>query len=220
MPLVGSPFGASGPWGGMASSPSSSQMMTDPGFLAAHQQAMMIAKQAYQYAVAQQAMAAAADEWERGSAISGFTTTGGGGGTVPQGYFGQMAGFNGGMGWSGMPVMFPTSARSVYAGSAASDIGGGGWGARSAYGEAFGPTDRNSRSSVFLQQQPSAGPGLRPPYGQRSESTGNMGGSSGAMARPGMGPRPRTTTAPSNTPLPPQHSKANRTAPPSSWKAT
>jgi hypothetical protein len=44
----------------------------DPNFLAAHQHAMMIAKQAYQMAVAQQAMAAAADEWERGSAVGGF----------------------------------------------------------------------------------------------------------------------------------------------------
>ena len=34
----------------------------DPAFLAAHQQAMAYAKQAYQMAVAQQAMAAAADE--------------------------------------------------------------------------------------------------------------------------------------------------------------
>jgi hypothetical protein len=40
--------------------------------MAAHQQAMMFAKQAYQMAVAQQAMAAAAEEWERGSALSGI----------------------------------------------------------------------------------------------------------------------------------------------------
>ena len=47
--------------------------MVDPRVFAVHQQAMMIAKQTYQLAVAQQAMRDAADEWERGSAISGFT---------------------------------------------------------------------------------------------------------------------------------------------------
>ena len=47
--------------------------MFDPRVFAVHQQAMMIAKQTYQLAVAQQAMRDAADEWERGSAISGWT---------------------------------------------------------------------------------------------------------------------------------------------------
>jgi len=50
--------------------------MVDPRVFAVHQQAMMIAKQTYQLAVAQQAMRDAADEWERGSAISGFTSGG------------------------------------------------------------------------------------------------------------------------------------------------
>ncbi|KAJ6530674.1 hypothetical protein B0H19DRAFT_1273665 [Mycena capillaripes] len=45
---------------------------SDPNFYAAHQQAMMIAKHAYQMAVAQQAMAAAGEEWERGSSVGGF----------------------------------------------------------------------------------------------------------------------------------------------------
>ncbi len=67
----------------------------DPAFLAAHQQAMAYAKQAYQMAVAQQAMAAAADEWERGSTVGGF----GGGGSVYGGSqmgssFGMMGGMN------------------------------------------------------------------------------------------------------------------------------
>jgi serine/arginine repetitive matrix protein 2 len=46
--------------------------MVDPRVFMAHQQAMLIAKQTYQLAVAQQAMRDAADEWERGSAISGW----------------------------------------------------------------------------------------------------------------------------------------------------
>ena len=49
----------------------------DPAFLAAHQQAMLVAKQAYQFAVAQQAMQAAGDEWERGSNVSAFAGPGG-----------------------------------------------------------------------------------------------------------------------------------------------
>jgi hypothetical protein len=51
--------------------------MFDPRVIAVHQQAMMIAKQTYQLAVAQQAMRDAAEEWERGSAISGWTGGGG-----------------------------------------------------------------------------------------------------------------------------------------------
>jgi len=47
--------------------------MVDPRVFAVHQQAMMIAKQTYQLAVAQQAMRDAAEEWERGSAISGWS---------------------------------------------------------------------------------------------------------------------------------------------------
>ena len=42
---------------------------TDPQLLAAQQHAMMAARQAYQLAVAQQAMQAAGDEWERGSTL-------------------------------------------------------------------------------------------------------------------------------------------------------
>ncbi|KAI0027756.1 hypothetical protein K488DRAFT_74296 [Vararia minispora EC-137] len=43
----------------------------DPRMMAAHQQAMLIAKQTYQWAVAQQAMREAGDEWERGSTWGG-----------------------------------------------------------------------------------------------------------------------------------------------------
>ena len=44
----------------------------DPGTMMAHHQAMMMAKQAYQVAVAQQAMQAAGDEWERASYAGGY----------------------------------------------------------------------------------------------------------------------------------------------------
>jgi hypothetical protein len=122
--------------------PNPQQFMVPPGpsgtdmhFLAAHQQAMMIAKQTYQMAVAQQAMAAAADEWERSSNVGGMP------------------------GWGGGSVMFPGGSRSVYGGSViggpASSYGGGGggggWGSRSVYGESFGPSmPRNS----FVGQPP------------------------------------------------------------------
>lgn len=64
----------------------------------AHQQAMMYAKQAYQMAVAQQAMAAAGDEWERGSTVGGFGGGGsvyGGGGSVYGGGGGSVYGGGG-----------------------------------------------------------------------------------------------------------------------------
>jgi serine/arginine repetitive matrix protein 2 len=57
---------------GMAPGMNMGMGMVDPRVLMAHQQAMLIAKQTYQLAVAQQAMRDAADEWERGSAISGW----------------------------------------------------------------------------------------------------------------------------------------------------
>jgi hypothetical protein len=46
----------------------------DPGMMMAHQQAMFMAKQAYQLAVAQQAMQAAGDEWERASHVGGYSS--------------------------------------------------------------------------------------------------------------------------------------------------
>lgn len=91
----------------------------DAAFLAAHQQAMAIAKQTFQMAVAQQALAAANDEWERSSAVTGF------GGGPPQ--------------WGGMMSMgpmFPPAPRSMYAGSMGGNVGWGGTG--SVYGGTFG----------------------------------------------------------------------------------
>src|SRR5260221_7266587 len=80
MPMTFNP--PSGPGGWVPTQPmiSPGQFMipqpSNPSMMAAHQQAMMFAKQAYQMAVAQQAMAAAAEEWERGSALSGFGSGG------------------------------------------------------------------------------------------------------------------------------------------------
>ena len=64
--------------------PSSFSMMpqppvnADPAFLVAHQQAMVIAEQTYPMTVSQQVMAAANDDWGRGSSIAGLTRRGGG----------------------------------------------------------------------------------------------------------------------------------------------
>ena len=194
--------------------------MVDPRVFAVHQQAMMIAKQTYQLAVAQQAMRDAADEWERGSAMSGWTggrssastpnmlnmgmglnmnmNMGGGGGGMG-GYPGSAGSFampgaggmwpNGGM--SGFPA---SSARGMYSGYAASEVGGGGggsggggWTTSSVYGESFGaPRDRSSRAQRQSNMQMSSSP-LGP--------GGGGGGSSPGAKRDGG--RPRTKTAPS-----------------------
>jgi len=191
----------------------------DPNFLAAHQQAMMVAKQAYQMAVAQQAMAAAEEEWERGSTAAASVLGGGGanayGASPMNRMFSNPTGFGMGMGmgmqggWGGM--MFPSSAQSMYAGSVAgSELGvngrGGGWGSRSAYGDPSG----NDRASMLR----SSGYGFQPPpMPPRSESFGQMG-SQLPQQRPG--PRPRTKTAPTG---PPSEAPRRPPPPPSSWKA-
>lgn len=183
----------------------------DPAFLAAHQQAMMVAKQAYQFAVAQQAMAQANEEWERGSsATSAFGSPGFGGMGM-----GMYPGYGMGM-QPGYGMMFPTSAQSMYAPSlaAGSELsvnmgGGGGWGTRSEYG---GPTsNRNSqmyRNSGVGFGQPGMGVGAGMSSGMGNSAQSHYGPlESGNGSRPG--PRPRTKTAPSA-----------KQAPPSSWKAT
>lgn len=198
----------------------------DPAFLAAHQQAMMFAKQAFQMAVAQQAMAAAEEEWERGSTVAASMVGGSGGrgfGTPSMSpMYPNQAGFGmgmGGMGGMGMPMqggwggmMFPNSAQSMYAGSVAgSELGvngrGVGWGSRSAYGDPSG----NDRSSMAFR---GSAYGFQPaPMPSRPESFGQAG----QQIRPG--PRPRTRTAPTGD-APAATSGANkRQPPPSSWKA-
>ena len=204
--------------------------MVDPRVFAVHQQAMMIAKQTYQLAVAQQAMRDAADEWERGSAMSGWTggrssastpnmlnmgmgmnmNMAGGGGA---GGMGGFPGAAGSFGMSGAGGMWPNggisgfpgnSARGMYSGYAASEIGGGnggnggqgggggggGWTTSSVYGESFGaPRDRPSRVQRQSHLQMSSSP-LGPGNGN-----GSGGNPPGAKREGG---RPRTRTAPSS----------------------
>ncbi|KAG1797223.1 hypothetical protein EV424DRAFT_1442648 [Suillus variegatus] len=180
------------------------QLSPDQSFFVAHQRAMMIAKQAYQMAVAQHAMTLAGEEWERGSNIGGGSVYGGGGGSVYSG----MGGGGGGMSMLGvpgmnMPGMMPNqwSTGSVMfpgrIGSTQSEFGGG---SRSVYGESFGPS-MSSRSSYM-----SAGQGVP----------------NSAASAYGGGPRQRAKTGasqPSNLQLQtPGKNPGRKAAPPSSWK--
>jgi hypothetical protein len=198
--------------------------MVDPRVFAVHQQAMMIAKQTYQLAVAQQAMRDAADEWERGSAISGWTggrssastpnmlnmgmgmnmnmNMGGGGG--------GMGGFPGAGGSFGMPGAggmwpgggvsgFPSNqARGMYSGYAASEVGGGGGGGG---GGSRGWTTSSVYGESFGAPRDRPSRTKRQSNLQMSSSplgpgSGNgSGGSSPGVKREGG--RPRTRTAPS-----------------------
>ena len=199
--------------------------MVDPRVFAVHQQAMMIAKQTYQLAVAQQAMRDAADEWERGSAMSGWTggrssvstpnmlnmgmgmnmnmnMGGGGGGGGMGGFPGAPGSFpmsgGGGMWPNGGMSAFPgNSGRGMYSGYAASEIGGSGGGGGGGGGWAT--------SSVYGESF--GAPRDRPSRAQRQSNlqmsssplgpgSGNgSGGSSLGVKREGG--RPRTKTAPS-----------------------
>ncbi|KAG1779645.1 hypothetical protein EV702DRAFT_1195018 [Suillus placidus] len=179
----------------------------NPGqsFLAAHQHAMMIAKQAYQMAVAQHAMAVAGDEWERGSNVGGGSVYGSGGGSVYSG----MGGGGGGMGMLGvpgmsMPGMMPnqwSTGSAMFPGRISSTQSEFGGGSRSVYGESFGPS-MSSRSSYAP-----AG------YGVPNSAASAYGG----------GPRPRAKTGasqPANLqPNTPGRSSGRKVAPPSSWKS-
>src|SRR5882762_44652 len=186
--------------------PHPSQYGQDPNFFAAHQQAMLIAKQTYQMAVAQQALAAAGDEWERNTNIGGsqaFGPTSGFGGGGPgfgganmnMGMFGMgggMGGFSNGMGM-GMPNGWSnglSGARSVYGGfggGAQSDYGGvpsggGGWGSKSVYGESFGPSagDRTSRAFSAAPQERQQPSNFSPAKGNRDRGNDSSGHSNRA----------------------------------------
>jgi len=190
---------------------------SDPRFFAAHQHAMMVAKQAYQMAVAQQALAAANDEWERGSTTSAFTS-------VPMGMNSMQMGMGMGAQMSGMGMggmmpggygmnypMFAPSAQSMYAGSVVGSELGVGWGSKSEYG---GPSRVSRTSAMFSDRQSAYGLSQN----QRSSSYNQLAvsGSGTPDKRPAM--RPRTKTAPSDGPLPPQHARARPAPPPSSWR--
>jgi hypothetical protein len=199
-----------------------------PNYMVAHQQAMMFAKQAYQMTIAQQAMAAAADEWDRNSAMGGSVYGGPssnasvmmGGGHSPYNMMNM-----GGMppdGWSTGSVIFPNASQSVYGGrggisSSRSEYGGasvgGNWSsARSTYGESFGPSERmragagGTRNSGMVRDS-----GYYPPVPPIPQSHSGGSSSSGAAAK-GRG---RTTSGPAT----PTRSGIRRAPPPSSWKA-
>jgi len=213
----------------------------DPAFLAAHQQAMMVAKQAYQMAVAQQAMAAAGDEWERSSNMGGFGggSVYGGGGSVYGGsqmgssmgtpimmnaQFGMMQqmqqmqamGMMGGNNWSTGSAIFPAS-RSMYdlnLSSSRSDYGGG-----MNQGGGLAPNWSSSRSSYG---DPGAnggrgggGDGRQSGYGMNPPMPPIP--TSGSAGKPGQ-PRMRTTSQPAHPTR--TTGVGPRKAPPSSWKAS
>ncbi|KAF8555122.1 hypothetical protein OG21DRAFT_1521967 [Imleria badia] len=206
------------------------QFNTDPSYLAAHQRALLVAKQAYQMAVAQHAMQMAGEEWERSSNVgfsSGGSVYGGGGGSVYGGgsggsMYGGMGG-GGGMApmgmmgmsnmgmlmppnqWGGSSVAFPGSSASVYGiSSSQSEFGGsGGWGSRSVYGDAFGPS-----SSARTSHAGNGGPG---------SSASAYGGNSRPRAWTGVSP---PSSSSSRTPgKGPAAARSRAAAPPSSWKS-
>jgi len=193
--------------------------MVDPRVFAVHQQAMMIAKQTYQLAVAQQAMRDAGDEWERGSATSGWTggrssvstpnmlnmgmglnmNMGGGGMGGYSGAAGSFAMSGAGGMWPGGAIPgFPgNSARTMYTGNlyAASEIGGGG-------GNRAGGSGHWTTSSVYGESfgaprdRSSRAP--RQSNMMSSSPLGPGGGGGGSAPAKREGGRPRTRTAPSS----------------------
>lgn len=200
------------------------QFNDDPAFLAAHQRALVIAKQAYQMAVAQHAMQMAGEEWERGSNIgfnSGGSVYGGGsGGSVyGSGSGGSVYGSMGPMSMMGMSNMgmlippnpwaarssiaFPSSTGSVYGGinSSQSEYGGtaGGWDTRSVYGDLFTPP--SARASYVGNGSPNS-------------SASVYGGGSRPRAWTGVAPPSIPSSRLSGVP-----GKPAVKAPPSSWKS-
>ncbi|KAF8167594.1 hypothetical protein B0H34DRAFT_803773 [Crassisporium funariophilum] len=240
-------FGGVSPgWGANMGQPmlSPAQFMmpppADPNFFAAHQQAMMIAKQAYQMAVAQQAMAAAGDEWERGSAVGGYGG-GGGGGSV---YGGSSASAIMSPSYGMMPMMqnngwaspssvyLPSSSRSMYGGSAMgaqisssrSDYGGGGGGgagnwnsSRSSYGESFGPPPdqygRKAQQGVRRPANNQRDSGYFPPVPPMPASQNQNG-------RGSPDPKNSSRSRVASQPASPTRSTGfpRKAPPPSSWK--
>jgi len=210
----------------------------DPSMYAAHQQAMMMAKQAYQMAVAQQAIAAAGEEWERGSVMGGSVM----GGSVMGGSVvgGPSAGRASTYSNASPPFMMPGMGMNMGGGSGAwssngsmlgvgpsmfssaqSEYGGGGGGARnwsssrSAYGESFDqPQARSHKMS-----QPSRSGGRDSGYSQYNLPPMPPMPQQQNVGRGNGGQRGRTVSQPAH-PAPGSPSKPGRRAPPpSSWKA-
>ncbi|KZP10090.1 hypothetical protein FIBSPDRAFT_872943 [Athelia psychrophila] len=194
-PMMNPMMGMGGPmafppgWG----APNTPGMMPQPGqfgqdatFLAAHQQAMLIAKQTYQMAVAQQAMAAAGEEWERNSnAGGGFggSSYGGGGGSVYGGGGGSAYG-------GGAASAYGGGGGSAYGGGAGSVFGGGstyGGGGSNYGGGGVNPAMPMWGMGGFgMPTNPWSAPSLMvPPSGARSAYGGGFGG--GAQSEYGGG---------------------------------
>ncbi|KAJ7644718.1 hypothetical protein FB45DRAFT_299021 [Roridomyces roridus] len=230
MPMGFAPPGGMSPgWPGMLNP---AQFMipppADPNYYAAHQQAMMMAKQAYQMAVAQQALALAADEWERGStmgfgdrsSVFGGSTTG----PAMMSPYGMGMGMQGGWTPGGMSL-FPPAPMSMYGGGGArSEYGGGGGAARSEYGGGGGNGGGwNSSRSVYGENfgpsPRSANSGATPSPSQMRNTRGDSGYFAGAQVpqssnRTGATPRQRTASQPAT----PSRGAAARRQPPTSYK--
>ncbi|KAF8807866.1 hypothetical protein BYT27DRAFT_7223644 [Phlegmacium glaucopus] len=225
------------PWVGNMAQPMHSPYLmpppADPNFIAAHQHAMMYAKQAYQMAVAQQAMAAAGDEWERGSTVGGY---GGSGiiGTSPSPAmnprFGMMS-IGQGYGWSSPSSAYlPSSSQSMYGGpmhgggsgsisNSRSEYGGArgsnNWpSSRSSYGESFGPSldqygRKNAQSLVTSghAQRDSISSSRMPVMPAAQSQT-----SRGTPVRSGYGQRD-SIHLPSASPIPLSHYQSGRGSP-------
>jgi hypothetical protein len=187
-------------------SPMVPQFNNDPSFFAAHQHAMMIAKQAYQMAVAQHAMAIAGDQWERSSNIGSGSVYGGNTGSVYSGMGGGGGLGNGMLSVPGMPGMMPNqwpTGPMVFPpriGSSQSEFGGG---SRSVYGESFGPS-MSSRSGHSTAR------------GISSSSVSAYGGNARPRAKTGAS-QPSNLQTQTQTPA---RGPARKVAPPSSWKST
>lgn len=219
----------------------------DPNLFVAHQRAMMFAKQAYQMAVGQQAMAAAAEEWERGSAMSGY---GGGGNmyggssvptmmTSPLGVMpgmGMMQGLQGGSvaGWSSSASVYGgmgddprfgsylnpamfSSAHSDYGGPTSSRNAATWTPSRSTYGGSFGPSTDTFGRRPAGQQQQPTWNGARDTM--QFPSTPSVPTPLNATGRnsPDLRSPPRIRTV--SQPASPSRIQIPRRAPPpSSWR--
>lgn len=206
-----------------------SQFNNDPSYLAAHQRALLVAKQAYQMAVAQHAMQMAGEEWERssnagfgsggsvyGGGSGGSVYGGGGGGSVYGGGSGGSVygGMGGGagmvpMGMMGMPnmgMLMPPNQwqrSSVAFPSGAASIYGGINSSQSEFGGAGGWGTRSVHGDVGPSSRPGNGPG---------SSASAHGGNSRPRAWTGVAPPLPSSRVPGKGPA------RSRAAPPSSWK--
>lgn len=220
----------------------------DPNLLMAHQQAMMYAKQAYQMAVAQQAMAAAGEEWERGSAIGSFGGSVFGGSTAPpmiNSSLGMMQGMGtmgpaASAGWSSSASVYGemgglprfgshltpgdamlTSSRSDYGGSSRSSAN---WShSRSVYGESYG-TANASNETYSRKRNGSHSATMRPQRNSGRDSSTfppvpPIPSLQGVNARGTPEFRGPTRLRTSSQPATPTRTNAlPRRAPPSSWR--